>query len=64
MEVEMFKKILAPIDFAHVEKSKAIFDHAKVLADANGSELTLLNVFWKSPLMLLWKSPRVPRIKP
>jgi len=49
MEVEMFKKILAPIDFAHVEKSNAIFDQAKILADANGSELALLNVVLEIP---------------
>ncbi len=45
----MYKKILAPIDFAHVEKSKAIFDQARALADANGSELTLLNVLLEIP---------------
>jgi len=45
----MFKKILAPIDFAHVEKSNAIFDQAKILADANGSELALLNVVLEIP---------------
>jgi len=45
----MFKKILAPIDFAHVEKSKAIFDQVKVLADVKESELTLLNVVLEIP---------------
>ncbi len=54
----MFKKILAPIDFAHVEKSKAIFDHAKVLADANGSELTLLNVVLEIPPYVALEIPK------
>ena len=45
----MFKKILIPIDFAHVEKSKAILDQAKELADADGSALTLLNVVLEIP---------------
>ncbi len=45
----MFKKILAPIDFAHAEKSKAIFEQVKALADADDCELTLLNVVLEIP---------------
>jgi len=45
----MFKKILVPIDLAHVEKSKAMIDQAKELAAANQSEITLLNVLFEIP---------------
>ncbi len=40
----MFKKILVPVDLAHAEKSGALIDEAKRLADQDNSELTLLNV--------------------
>ncbi len=45
----MFKKILVPIDLAHIEKSKAMIDQAKELAAANQGEITLLNVLFEIP---------------
>ncbi len=40
----MFKKILVPIDLAHIEKSSLLIDQASKFAEQGDGELVLLNV--------------------
>ncbi len=53
----MFKNILVPIDLAHIEKSQTMIEQAKVLADANDSQLTLLNVIMEIPAYVALEMP-------
>ncbi len=45
----MYKTILVPIDFSHIEKGSKMIERAKYLADTNKSQLTLLNVIPEIP---------------
>lgn len=45
----MFKKILVPVDLAHIEKSKSMISQAKVLGNVNDAQITLLNVVMEVP---------------
>ncbi len=53
----MFKKILVPIDVAHIEKSHAMIDKTKDLADQDGGELVLLTVIPEIPTYVAAQIP-------
>ncbi len=45
----MYKKVLVPVDFSHIEKGSKMVERAKYLADTSKSQLTLLNVIPEIP---------------
>jgi len=45
----MYKTVLVPVDFSHIEKGSKMIERAKYLADTNNSQLTLLNVIPEIP---------------
>jgi len=54
----MFKNILVPIDLTHAEKSSALLDRAKEVADQHSGKLTLLNVIPEIPPYVTIELPK------
>jgi len=48
-EVIMFKKILLPIDLAHVEEGSKLIETGRELADRNGADIVMVNVIHDIP---------------
>ncbi len=53
----MYKKVLVPVDLAHIEKGSEMIERAKYLADTNKSQLTLLNVVPEIPTYVALELP-------
>ncbi len=45
----MFKKILLPIDLAHVEEGSQLIETGRELADRNGADIVMVNVIHDIP---------------
>ncbi len=53
----MYKTVLVPVDFSHIEKGSKMIERAKYLADTNKCQLTLLNVIPEIPPYLAIEIP-------